>query len=145
MQGVFLCVEAINNNEITVMTSVIMKTEVLPGKIPPAVTESFHRLLCRRNVVLVDVDPRIAELAGQLRDFYVEQARRDGEPSLTFADSIHLATAIHYTADAFYTFDDGGEGARKSRSLLSLNGDVGGHQLVVCKPPVKGQLKLAWS
>jgi len=54
MQGVFLCVEAINNNEITVMTSVIMKTEVLPGKIPPAVTESFHRLLCRRNVVLVD-------------------------------------------------------------------------------------------
>jgi predicted nucleic acid-binding protein len=144
MQGVFICLEAIQANEIVMMTSAIMKTEVLPGKIPPDVRSTFERFLCRRNVLVVDFDLRIGELSGELREFYATQAKVDGEPSLATADAIHLATAIHYAADAFYTFDDGGEGARKSRSLLSLNGNVGGHQLAVCKPPVKGQLRLDW-
>jgi predicted nucleic acid-binding protein len=144
MQGVSICLEAIQADEIIMMTSAMMKAEVLPGKIPPDVRSTFERFLCRRNVVLVDVDLRIGELSGELRDFYVKQAKVDGEAPVEAADAVHLATAIHYGADAFYTFDEGGEGARRSRSLLSLNGNVGGHQLVVCKPPVKGQLRLDW-
>jgi predicted nucleic acid-binding protein len=142
MQGILTCLESVYSGERILMTSAAMRTEVLPGKIPPSVAEDFERFLSRKNVVVVDIDPRIGELSGKLRDFYINQSKLDGKRQLAPMDAIHLATAIHYEADAFHTFDDGGEGARKSRSLLSLNGNVAGHDLVICKPPVSGQLVL---
>jgi integrase len=50
----------------------------------------------------------------------------------------HLASAIHFEVDEFHTFDEGKKGGR---SLLSLDGDVAGHRLRICKPPV-GQMQI---
>ena len=42
-------------------------------------------------------------------------------------DSIHLASAILYEAEVFYTFDGEGKKKRPTRAkLLSLSGDVAG-------------------
>jgi hypothetical protein len=54
-------------------------------------------------------------------------------------DAIHLATAIHYNADEFHTFDGSKprtpRDKRYTRSgLLLLDGNVAGHGLTVCKP-----------
>jgi hypothetical protein len=91
-------------------------------------------------VQLLDNDLRVSALAREIREYYEAQSKIDGLPRLTTPDAIHVATAIHYKADAFWTFDDGGYGGR---SLLSLNGNVAGHPLVVCKP-VATQLRLGF-
>ena len=69
-------------------------------------------------------DIRITKLAHQIRNVY---------PKLSTPDAVHLATGIHYEADQFHTFDDGG---KDGMSLLGLNGNVAGYPLVVCKPPM---------
>ncbi len=67
------------------------------------------------------VDIRVASLAHDLRNHCVLHGRK----ILETPDSIHLATAIHYRAKEFHTFDN---------ELIALSGDVGGHKLIVCKP-----------
>ena len=133
MDGVIECVEAVQRNEILLITSVLTRTEVYEADLTNEVREMYSNLLKRRNVQLIDNDLRVSDLARQIREYYRELSRRDGQPGLTTPDAVHLATAIHYKADAFYTFDEGSKG---SRSMLSLNGSVAGHSLKICKPEV---------
>ena len=65
---------------------------------------------------------------------------------LAGTDAIHLATAIHYEAYEFHTFDGCRPGKPRNKDkkrcgLLQLNGDVAGHRLAVCKPSAQ-QLSL---
>jgi len=69
-------------------------------------------------------------LAGELRDFY--QNKGNVKP-LSLPDAIHLATAIIYNVEAFYTFDE--KGNAKFCGLIPLSGNVAGHNLQICKPP----------
>jgi hypothetical protein len=48
-------------------------------------------------------------------------------------DCVHLATAIIYQADVFYTLDGGGKRG-KANDLLPLNGNVAGYPLTIRKP-----------
>jgi predicted nucleic acid-binding protein len=131
MDGIAECVDQVEAGKMTIVSSVIVRTEVFESELSAEVRERYASILKRRNVQLVDNDLRVSSLAGEIRQFYEDLSAKDGLPSVTTPDAIHLATAIHYGVDAFYTFDDGRHGGR---SLLSLNGDVAGHPLVVCKP-----------
>lgn len=91
--------------------------------------QKFSALMMRKAVELPSLDLRVERLASDLRTYY----SINGPKELHLKDSYHLATAIHYKADAFYTFDEGNKGGI---SLLSLNGNVAGRPLLICKPPV---------
>lgn len=95
--------------------------------------DKFEGLLKRPNIDIKDVDIRISSLAGNISDYCLDQNKAGKGPKLRQLDAIHFATAIHYKADAFYTFDD---------HLLSLGGNVGGYPLIVCKPPASIQLTM---
>lgn len=80
----------------------------------------------------INPDPRISNLASEIRDYYERQKQIDGKPGLSVPDAIHLATAIQYEVNEFHTFDE--KDSPRSRALLPLNGNVAGHNLVICKP-----------
>lgn len=76
------------------------------------------------------LDPRVAQLAHDIRDFYSEPDKRDmGTP-----DCIHLATAIIYAADEFNTLD--GSGKKRRHDLIPLSENImgGKHKLPIRKP-----------
>lgn len=129
MSGIYECVQEVEARRTRLITSVMTRTEVFEANLPPDVKERYARLLNRRNVLVLDQDLRVSVIARGIREYY--QDAEDRLPGLSTPDAVHLATAIHYKADAFYTFDDGKRG---SRSLLSLNGNVAGHSLMICKP-----------
>ena len=122
MDGVREIIQRLKRREAIVITSVLTTTEVLECKMPAGVERQFKDLMKRLGRKSMDI--RVAELAHDLRDHY----SRKGEKALKTPDAIHLATAIHYRADQFHTFDD---------KLLALSGNVGGHRLIVCKPESK--------
>ena len=94
------------------------------------VVADFRKLFQRSNFQMINVDERIAAKASEIRNHYIEKAKREKGPSIRFADSLHLATAITSGASRFHTFD----GSHEKRGLLDLNGDVAGYPLVIEKP-----------
>ncbi|MBE0672579.1 MAG: type II toxin-antitoxin system VapC family toxin [Anaerolineales bacterium] len=132
IDGIRECNEKVEKGEVDLIISGMYEVEVL-HRSKPEVVEVLTRILRRPNVSIMSVDMRVLQLAGSLREYYVKLKKTDGLPALDQADAIHLATAIHYHVDAFYTFDDG---KKNSRSLLSLDGNIAGYPLKICKPPV---------
>jgi len=135
MQGVRDCLDRVEANEVLIFSGdVLLTLEVVALKQKPEHRRALAEFQRRRNVRIMTVnDPRIAELNADLKAHYRKLNSTDKKGDLGEIDSIHLATAIHYQADAFYTFDAGQKGGR---SLLSLSGNLGGHKLRVCKPPL---------
>jgi predicted nucleic acid-binding protein len=135
MEGIRESVRRIKRNYSVMVTSVITDTEVLDGNMTKEAQAEYGRLMRRANVELIDLDPPIRRLAKSIREFY-QREKRDGRQRgvVTAADAIHLATAINRNVDAFYTLDKGG---KDKVSLLSLSGNVAGHQLLICVPPVQ--------
>jgi predicted nucleic acid-binding protein len=130
MIGVEYCFERIKNSEIKAISSVITDTEILSGHFPPNKKDQVERTLSRmRNFEYINIDRRISRLASEIRDFYSAIRRNIETP-----DANHLATAIHYNVNALYTFD--------ADDLLPLNGNVAGHNLLICKPPLPKQKRL---
>ena len=80
------------------------------------------------NVDAINIDERIATKAGEIREYYIEASKKDGKPSLGFADVLHLATAIVQEATVFHTFDDSD---KNHRGLLGLTNNVAGHPLLL--------------
>ena len=138
MDGIYECVEEVEAGRNRIITSVLTRTEVFEANLSQEIKKKYTQLLNRRKVQLLDQDLRVSDLAREIREYYERQSQIDGLPGLSVADAVHLATAIHYRVDAFWTFDNGGY---KARSLLSLNGNVAGHLLVITKP-VATQMRL---
>jgi predicted nucleic acid-binding protein len=127
MDGVRDCFEKVERGEIVlIVLRNMLFTEVKLKTLD--VADKFSQLMSRKTVEIPSLDLRVDRLATELRDYY----SKNGKKELYRNDSLHLATAIHYKADAFYTFDNGKKGGI---SLLSLNGSVAGHPLLICKPP----------
>ncbi len=112
------------------MTSVLTLTEVLSSKIPVGMDTLFANLL--KRISKQGIDTKIAVLAHDLRDYYVQKAVEHEGKTLSATDALHLATAILYRADEFHTFDE--SNGRNSLGLLPLTGNVAGHNLTICKP-----------
>ena len=138
MDGIYECAEEVEAGHIRIITSVLTRTEVFEADLSQEIKNKYSQFLNRRNVQLLDQDLRVSDLAREIREYYQKQSQIDGLPGFPVADAVHLATAIHYRVDAFWTFDNGGH---KARSLLSLNGNVAGYSLVITKP-VATQMRL---
>jgi PIN domain nuclease of toxin-antitoxin system len=127
-------VNAEQHRTVIIVTSVITRIEVLNAKLPPAGAELFRKMLGQSAIQSVNVDPRIAQLAHDIRDFYISQT-----PAIKLAtpDCIHLATAIHFECDEMNTLDGGGQRKRPG-DLLTLSGNVmGGKYAIPIKKPHK--------
>ena len=132
MEGVEYCINRLSNNEIKAITSVNTLTEILPGTFPAGSYDLFMRTVARRrNFEFIGTDIRIATLAQDIRNYYHSLNKNIETP-----DTNHLATAIHNNVDALYTFDE--------KHLLPLNGNVAGHHLIICKPPLSSQRRLTF-
>jgi predicted nucleic acid-binding protein len=108
-------------NRAALCTSVNTKTEILQGKLTSEQKTRLDNLFKRKNVSLINVDSRIADLASEVRNYYNNRGIKISTP-----DAQHLATAIIYKVDEFHTLDGG--------DLLRLNGDVAGHPLHIRVP-----------
>jgi predicted nucleic acid-binding protein len=135
---------AMRLGEITVVLSPIVITE-LKTKIYPEKMKLFDEMFNYRSIDLVDVNKGIAGFASELRRFYLNNPfyiNKNDEGSkrnnLTTPDSLHLATAILYKCDQFFTFDDGkspdGETGAKTIPLLKLEDSVAKYPIKIIKP-----------
>ncbi len=133
MAGIEASIVEIESSRWSLITSAIAFAEVLESKSGAENVKKFRELFKRPNIASINTDMRIGELAGELKDYYF---KRGEKRKLTTPDALHLATAILYDAEEFHTFDDG-KNNRKSLGLLGLNGNVGGHRLIVVPPGTK--------
>ena len=148
MEGVLEDVEQFERGEVLLATSPIILPEMLnlAGKASAAQLERFWRFFDRSDVIKVAADITVCRIAQELRDYYYEQKKHDGLPTLDIGDAIHLASAIQYQCLAFHTFDekDKRTPSKAQRGLIGLSGQVGGkYALTVRKPrATQPQLRL---
>lgn len=129
MDGIAEMTDDFDNERIVLFSSVLTKTEVYDEKLLTQwARDEFSLMLQRDNFSLVSQDERISDKSRAIRDYYEKK-----QITLDAADCIHLARAILYKADAFYTLD-GSSGTPKRNALLPLNGNVAGYPLVILKP-----------
>ena len=97
----------------------------------------YDQLFNRRNIVPINVDPKITELAVELNDYYAPRGK-----TLGVADAIHLASAILYNAAEFHTVDGSGRGQK----LLSLTpgGVIAEKYALKILQPKAGQARLTF-
>lgn len=142
MEGIHDCLERLKKRQISIMTSVITYTEITSLKIPAGVETMLEEVLQRPNCAKLGVDMRVAKLARDLRNYYLDKTSQYSGKTLNVPDSIHLATAILYRANEFHTFDGKDNIKYQTIGLLQLNGNVGGHKIAICKPPQDEQPSL---
>lgn len=135
MHGVEDVANKIHKDHVILITSALTTTEILESTLGDIAKKRFNDLFKRRNCRLCSVDQRVLQKAHNIRDFYQRQKAVDGLPTVTTPDAIHLATAIHYDATEFHTFDQNDK-PNRVRALLPLNGNVAGYPLTICKPPI---------
>lgn len=136
MEGLLDLAKEVDAGKKVLVTSVVTRMEILRSTLTKAQNEKYDLLFKRRNFQEMPIDKRVVALAHDLRDFYQQQKAKDGLATLTTPDSIHLATAIVWKVECFYTFD-GKDKAKKARALLPLNGNVAGRSLTIQKPLAK--------
>ena len=127
MAGVNDLIERIDRAEIQLATSVLSLSEVLERGVPLGTREDFTQLWGRQNCHLIEVNRDIAEIAHTIRDYYQQQS--DGWPTLTTPDALHVATAISFGCQTFYTFDQNSRKGRK-RGLTTLSPLIAGQYQV---------------
>ncbi|HEY4417481.1 MAG TPA: PIN domain-containing protein [Verrucomicrobiae bacterium] len=100
---------------------------------------------------LIDVEPLISEKAAQYRHFYrknpITMPNRADKPfkNLATPDAIHLATAVIYECDEFWTLDGLNVSADKHQSIkpLWLKNNVAGDSIIITPPSMpQGALPL---
>jgi predicted nucleic acid-binding protein len=133
MDGVREVIERVKRRDAKIITSVLTISEVLESKLPAGMKTLIDGLMKRVNRVGMEI--KIARMAHDLRDYYVQRSAEFGGKTIAVPDAIHLATAILYRVTEFHTFDGGGIG--KTLGLLPLSGNVGGHRLTICKPQAR--------
>ena len=128
MDGIEEIVKQVDQNKLTLITSVVTRTEVLEGKMDDIAKMRFDDLFKRRNVVMISLDHRISDLSHDIRNYY--DIRGD---KLSTPDCQHIATAILYEANELHTLD--GSGKKKKGKILPLSGNIlGKHPLKICTP-----------
>jgi len=119
----------VDNGDVSIFTPSITLIEVLSCRLTADQETLFQEILKRSNVEVMSVSRRVAEKAREIRNHY-----KSHEMEIAVPDSIHLATAIHYQANALHTYDGCGKRARKT-DLLNLNVPlIGKYPLTICKP-----------
>jgi len=133
MDGVKELFKKVHSGEVRFLTSIWTNNEILDCTLSPSDQIKFKKLaVSRKNFHWADDTARVQPLSRELRDYY--KALNDGLPTLSVPDGIHLATAIIYKADIFYTFDERDD-PKRQRGLIPLSGKVANkYPLIICKP-----------
>lgn len=124
-------------NKCVAVTSVASRGEILECKLDPQKAELLKLLFKRRNVQALDVTARIMDIAHEIRNYYQElkDSKESALNTIELPDTIHLATAIFFQCDAFYTFDDSNDKKSKKRGLIALSGRIAErYRMKICKP-----------
>ncbi|TET47500.1 PIN domain-containing protein [candidate division TA06 bacterium] len=134
MEGVVQILTEIHKNKAKLITSALTKAEILRSTLPQGAEQKLGGALRRRNCIVAETDDRVWRLAHEIRDFYERLKAKNGLPTVTLPDAVHLATAILYEADEFHTFDENDKPGKR-RALIPLSGNVADkYSLVICKP-----------
>jgi len=136
MDSIIATLDLFNKRQISLITSVITITEISSAKIPAGTESLLEDVMQRPNFTRLSVDIRVAKLARDIRNWYLARPEQYKDCTVSVPDSLHLATAILYRAKEFHTFDGKDWPKHKSLGLLPLSGDVGGHSLIISKPPL---------
>ncbi len=138
--GLRALVESVDRHETILFISESLRlNEILPSSTGTSGMEKLTRLLKSRKLTELPHDPPVWQLSAKIRDHYLSVA--DGFGGLSLPDATHLAAAIRWGIPNFYTWDHGKKDPGK-RSLLSLSGNVAGHNLRILEapPPAQGNL-----
>lgn len=142
MDGVAGVLDRFRKREVSLITSVITLVEISSAKLPAGIGGLVEDVMQRPNFTKLAVDIRVAKLARDLRNHYLDRAAQYGGKTLTLPDAMHVATAIIYRVNELHTFDGKDQPKINSLGLLPLSGDVAGHALKICKPPLPDQPSL---
>jgi predicted nucleic acid-binding protein len=119
----------VERSRVTILVSAISGAEILDRAGQSQAGTIFRGFVHRRNVILANVDMRVAEIAARFRQNTI-RAHQDGElaRSIRAPDALIAATASLYRADALHTFDP---------DLLALDGSplVDGLRIVIPNAP----------
>jgi predicted nucleic acid-binding protein len=123
--------------EARLATSIITVTEILQSTLKVAARDKLLALTGHRNFRYVEVNPGVAWLAHEIRDYYYRLD--DGLPTVSAPDAFHLASAIVTPGcRELYTFD--GKNGKLTddsgnRTLIPLSGTVAGkYPLTIAVP-----------
>ena len=94
--------DQIDRKEVVLVTSVLIRTEVLDAFDSHTMRKEMERFLLRSNVVEQPVTPGIGTSAGEIRAALGRKAIKIKAP-----DAIFVATAIAHDCDALHTYDEG--------------------------------------
>jgi predicted nucleic acid-binding protein len=133
MSGLAEVLEFVERGQVILMTSVLWRAEVLDLGLSPAQKRKLESAFDGQTVIELGIDGQVMDLAGYIRTHQKSSKKKDVLKNVRVPDAIHLASAIHYGASEFHTFD----GARQGKSpggLLTLDGNVAGHRLKICTP-----------
>ena len=136
MEGVAEIAQEVVDGEAVLITSTITRIEILETRLEPNQRNKFLETLESSGITEVDLDPFVAEIASEIRDYYILQ-RPDGS-KMSVPDAIHLATAIHSKATEFSHFEKG----EKSISFSKLGSMVADKYPLNIKCPMKSQTEL---
>jgi hypothetical protein len=142
MDAIADMISRFNKRQVSLITSVITITEISLAKIPAGTEGLLEDVMQRSNFSRLAVDLRVAKLARDIRNWYLARPAEYGSSTVTVPDSLHLATAILYRANEFQTFDGKDYPKHNALGLLPLSGKVGGHSLIITKPPIPAQPSL---
>lgn len=124
----------LDDKEIIAVSSSQIYSEVLEADLTDQQKATFEAVTRRRSVVQIkDPTKDIQKLAGEIRSFYKKQ----GVKAPSGPDSVHLATAIYYECDAFYTTD--AKDKKDSCGLLKLTNPIAGKYVLTISRPVAQQ------
>jgi predicted nucleic acid-binding protein len=120
IDGMLEVVDLVDRRQAMLITSAILRTEVLEDINDPTVIERLEAMFRRPSCVMIDTNRAILEKARALRT-----AVKASKRSLKTPDAIFVATGLLHGADALHTFDD---------KLLALNGRAEVDGLRIVKP-----------
>lgn len=143
MAGLAEVLELVDRGKAILMTSVLWRAEVFDSSLTAAQKKKLDAVFDGSSIIELGIDSRIMTLTSEIRAFQSQSRKKDAIKNLSVPDAIHLASAIHWGASEFHTFDGARKAGRNTGGLLTLDGNVGGHRLKVCIP--KGdQFLLEW-
>lgn len=143
MDGLAGVLDLVEQGKAILMTSVLWRAEVLDGSLNEDQKKNLTKAFQNRYIQELTIDARVMSLAGEIRSYHKNhdnQQQKNVIQNIRVPDAIHLASAIHYEAAEFHTFDGNKADGRKS-GLLTLDGNVAGHRLKICVPKAE-QLRL---
>ena len=133
MAGLQEVVELVERGSAVLMTSVLWRGEVLDILNAPQ-RRRVEAAFDSQAIIELSIDSRVMDLTAEIRSFHRASKSKTALKNIRIPDAIHLASAIQYGADEFHTFDGAKPGSPAVGGLFTLNGNVAGHRLKICRP-----------